>query len=305
MGACQCSGLSPNEQSEVIANGAVADFEVPGQPDAKEEFSLSRASSHNPNAAKANLSLDASAGPGVTRPFTEPSSSKEAGARLPPSLLRTAHITLSFIRKLQANSSKRNSAEGPSEPAPPDFSGDWLLHRLEGDPEALLKEVGASWVQRKAAAAMAFGVGRQHVHVEQCPDSIRVETRYRQADGGAEMAFPKPTNNFYNTVGVEQDIVDPEGRTIKSRVHWDGQKLVMVSERVGDEVPLPSTRRYLQDEGEEPELVFEQSSANTGVFVKRIYRRCEKPEGDGGKSVKSGKSMKAAKTAKSVKAASM
>jgi len=260
MGACQCTGLSPSEQMEVIPSDAAA-FEFPGQPDSKEE---------------------------------EPSSGNEAGVRLPPNLLRTAHLTLSFIKKLQAGSSARKTAEESSEclePDHPDFSGDWLLHRIEGDPEALLKEVGASWVQRKAAAAMAFGVGRQHVHVEQHPDSIRVETRYREK-GGAEMAFPKPTNNFYTTGGEAQDTVDPEGRTIRNRVHWDEQKLLMTSERVGDEVPLPSTRRYMQDEGEEPELVFEQHSTSTGVFVRRIYRRYEKPEADGAKSVRSAKSRK-------------
>jgi len=291
MGASQCSGLSPNEQPEVIESDAAA-FEIPGQADAKE-------------VAKATLPLDANAEKGITQQhLADPSPRKEASVSLPPSLLRTAHLTLSFIRKLQAGTSKQTITEEASELAHPDFSGDWLLHRLEGDPEALLKEVGASWVQRKAAAAMAFGVGRQHVHVEQCSDSIRVETRYRSADG-AEMAFPKPTNNIYNTDGVEQDTIDPEGRAIRSRVNWGGRELIMVSERVADKVSLPSTRRYMQDEGEEPELVFEQSSASTGVFVKRIYRRYEKPEGDGGKSVKSGKTMKSAKSSKSAKAASM
>mmetsp|Transcript_72155 Transcript_72155/g.188178 ORF Transcript_72155/g.188178 Transcript_72155/m.188178 type:complete len:101 (+) Transcript_72155:404-706(+) len=54
----------------------------------------------------------------------------------------------------------------------------------------------------------------------------------------------------------------------------------------GGRKPLPSTRRYLQGDGEE--LVFEQTSPGTGVAVKRIYRRCETEAASGGRSLKSG-----------------
>jgi hypothetical protein len=148
----------------------------------------------------------------------------------------------------------------------------------------MLKEVGASWVQRKAAAAMGFGVGKQFVHVDQYPDEINISTSYRS--GKEEMAWPKPTCNVYNTDGIEQDITDPEGRTVRTCVTWDGEALSMVSERVGNGCcrPLPSTRRYLQSDGEE--LVFEHTSPATGSAVKRIYRRYESVA-SGGKSVKS------------------
>jgi hypothetical protein len=156
-----------------------------------------------------------------------------------------------------------------------DFSGDWLLHRLEGDVEAMLKELDTSWVQRKAAASMGFGVGRQLVHVEHYADEIRVDTSY--VSGKGEMALLRPTFHVYNTDGIEQDITDHEGRTVRTRVTWDGEALAMVSERVGEGSgrPLPSTRRYLQGDGEE--LVFEQTSLSTGVAVRRIYRRRESP----------------------------
>jgi len=219
------------------------------------------------------------------RAFTEPVNQLEPKGEkqrsgstvsgLSSSLLWSAQLTLSFIRKLRQAQTPRATA------AHPDFSGDWLLHRLEGDAEAMLKEVGASWVQRKAAAAMSFGVGRQLVHVDQYPDEIHIDTSYR------EMAWPKPTCHVYNTDGTEQDITDPEGRTVRTCVSWDGEALLMVSERVGNggSRPLPSTRRYLQGGGEE--LVFEQTSPATGVAVKRIFRRCEF-EASGGRSVKSG-----------------
>jgi len=234
---------------------------------------------------------EASGGESRDRAFTEPwnDSSKSKASVLPTSLFRTAQLTFSFIRKLrQANGPKTCSEE---DEAHPDFSGDWLLHHVEGDVEALLKEVGASWVQRKAAAAMGFGVGRQFVHVDQYPDTIHIDTSYRQADGNEPMAWPKPTNNVYNTGGVEQDILDPEGNTIRTVVNWDGQTLAMVSERVGcSGKPLPSTRRYLQEDGSE--LVFEQTSATSGVAVKRVYRRCGSGVSSGSRSTKSGKSSK-------------
>jgi hypothetical protein len=159
-------------------------------------------------------------------------------------------------------------------PARPDFSGDWLLHRLEGDIEAMLKELEVSWVRRKAAASVGFGVGMQFVHVEQYANEIHIDTRYI---GKSQMARPRPTFNVYNTDGVEQNITDLEDRTVSTRVTWDGDALTMDSERVwrGIVRPLPSTRRYLQCDGEE--LVFEQISLTTGVAVKRIFRRCKSP----------------------------
>jgi len=163
--------------------------------------------------------------------------------------------------------------------ARPDFSGDWLLLRLEGDIEAMLKELEVSWVQRKAAAGMGFGVGMQFVRVEQYANEIRIDTRYMS--GKVQMARPRPTFNVYNTDGIEQCITDLEGCTVRTRVTWDGDALSMDSERVcrGSGRPLPSMRRYLQCDGEE--LVFEQKSLTTSVAVKRIFRRCKSPVAEG------------------------
>jgi hypothetical protein len=214
-----------------------------------------------------------------------------AASGLPTSLLMTAQLTVSFVRRLRhpagALSLARARADPPRQPARPDLSGDWLLHRLEGDVEALLKEVGASWVKRKAAAAMGFGVGMQFVRVEQHPNTIRIDTSYRGADGREDMAWLKPTKNCYSTDGVEQNVADPEGRFVRTSVAWDGEALMMVSRRVDCGKPLPSTRRYLQGDGKE--LVFEQTSPATGVVVKRIFKRCE-TGGSGASSASSGKS---------------
>ncbi|CAK0821219.1 unnamed protein product [Prorocentrum cordatum] len=130
-----------------------------------------------------------------------------------------------------------------------DFSGDWLLHRLEGDVEALLRELETPWVQRKAAARLGYGVGMQCVRVEHHADQIRIHTSY--VSGNVEMARPKPTLNVYNTDGIEQDVTDYEGHPVRTRVTWDGDALSMVSQRVGQGSggPLPSTRRYLQGGG--------------------------------------------------------
>merc|ERR1711920_220097 len=102
-----------------------------------------------------------------------------------------------------------------------------------------------------------------------------IDTRYMS--GKVQMARPMPTFNVYNTDGIEQCITDPEGCTVRTRVTWDGDVLSMDSERVcrGSGRPLPSTRRYLQCDGEE--LVFEQMSRTTSVAVKRIFRRCKSP----------------------------
>lgn len=270
------SGTSPKQ----------ACLEDPSRPITVAEPLAGEASTPSRNRAFTEYRREASS-QSRDRAFTEPVHHPELKGRtdsttsgLSTSLLWTAQLTLSFINKLR----KAKTPPRASPAAHPDFSGDWLLHRLEGDVEAMLKEVGASWVQRKAAAAMGFGVGKQFVHVDQYPGEINICTSYRS--GKEEMAWPKPTCNVYNTDGIEQDITDPEGRTIRTCVTWDGEALSMVSERVGNGCgrPLPSTRRYLQGDGEE--LVFEQTSPATGSAVKRIYRRYES-EASGGRSVKS------------------
>jgi len=193
---------------------------------------------------------------------------------LPASAPGAGQPPASLARKLEEAQTPRATTA-----ARPDFSGDWLLLRLEGDIEAMLKELGISWAQRKAAASMGFGVGMQFVHVEQYANEIRIGTRY--ISGKVQMARPRPTFNVYSTDGMDQCITDLEGCTVRTRVTWDGDALSMDSERVcrGSGRPMPSTRRYLQCDGEE--LVFEQISPTTCVAVKRIFRRCKSPVAEG------------------------
>lgn len=180
----------------------------------------------------------------------------------------TAQAPISVARKSETQEAPRAMTA-----AHPDFSGDWLLHRLEGDVQAMLMELETSLVQRKALASVGFGVGLQSVHVEQHTNEIRIDSRY--LSGKVEMPRPRSTSNIYRTDGIEQYLTDLDGRTVRTRVTWDGQVLSMDSERVWSSRPLPSTRRYLQGDGEE--LVFEQTSLTTGVSVKQIFRRCESP----------------------------
>jgi len=198
------------------------------------------------------------------------SRSNPAAFGLPTIVAGTEQPPTSIARKLEKAHIPRAMTA-----ARPDFSGDWVLLRLEGDIEAMLKELETSWVHRKAAAGMGFGVGMQFVHVEQYANEIRIDTRYMS--GKVQLARPKPTFNVYSTDGTEQCITDLEGCNVRTRVTWDGDALSMDSERVcrGSGRPLPSTRRYLQCDGED--LVFEQMSLTTDVVVKRIFRRCKSP----------------------------
>jgi len=58
----------------------------------------------------------------------------------------------------------------------PDFNGHWVLTETD-DMEELLNEKGIGWVQRQAAKAANYGVGRMEVEIKQTGDDFVLEVK--------------------------------------------------------------------------------------------------------------------------------
>mmetsp|Transcript_68745 Transcript_68745/g.139330 ORF Transcript_68745/g.139330 Transcript_68745/m.139330 type:complete len:212 (+) Transcript_68745:100-735(+) len=148
-----------------------------------------------------------------------------------------------------------------SEKSGPNFSGDWVLLRVEGDFDAFMKAKGIGYVSRSLAKSTGYGVNKMHQSVEQDGDKLKITT-----------TNPKGTKVLNLLANVEeQDGTDPiDDKPIKIRAAWDGSALVMTLRSQRPAKELGSVKRYLQEEDTIQELV-----APDGVVVRRVFSRAK------------------------------
>eukprot|EP00933_Yihiella_yeosuensis_P071214 TRINITY_DN79413_c0_g1_i1.p1 TRINITY_DN79413_c0_g1~~TRINITY_DN79413_c0_g1_i1.p1 ORF type:complete len:296 (-),score=45.46 TRINITY_DN79413_c0_g1_i1:79-966(-) len=141
----------------------------------------------------------------------------------------------------------------------PNFSGKWLLVRVEGDFDTFLKELGVSYLSRSTASAFGYGVKTIVNVITLTDDRLEVYTKTPLGENTQTV--------FIN--GQEQDCVDAfENKPIKVTPEWDGAVLLCKSRRADSSAPLPSNRRFMV--GEE---MFVESELPNGLVIKRIFAR--------------------------------
>mmetsp|Transcript_85970 Transcript_85970/g.277684 ORF Transcript_85970/g.277684 Transcript_85970/m.277684 type:complete len:320 (-) Transcript_85970:135-1094(-) len=145
----------------------------------------------------------------------------------------------------------------------PDFSGPWLCTRIEGDWDAYLKDTGVSWAARLAISSMGFGVGKQIQHIEQLEDRIRIVNIVKCCP-------PREATCTYRTDGVQEDIVDLEGKPTLSTTFWRGSTLVTKQVVGSPQQKLPTAVREMHGE----EMCTERVT-KSGIVVRRFYCRPE------------------------------
>mmetsp|Transcript_2739 Transcript_2739/g.8154 ORF Transcript_2739/g.8154 Transcript_2739/m.8154 type:complete len:176 (+) Transcript_2739:117-644(+) len=59
-------------------------------------------------------------------------------------------------------------------PVQQNFSGDWLLHKVDGPMEDLLKDGGASWTARRIMRLLGYGRGKITMNIQQDGDQFSV-----------------------------------------------------------------------------------------------------------------------------------
>mmetsp|Transcript_43734 Transcript_43734/g.102048 ORF Transcript_43734/g.102048 Transcript_43734/m.102048 type:complete len:213 (+) Transcript_43734:90-728(+) len=143
---------------------------------------------------------------------------------------------------------------------PPNFTGDWVLSRLEGDFDAFLQDQGVGYMTRTMAKSMGYGVRKVFQVIKQEGDQIRITQTNPQRSVVVDLTVN----------GVEQDSTDPaEGKKIKVQPSWDGVALLLKS-RAPDGKELPTARRFFAGE----EMIMELTTPK-GLVVKRIFSRKE------------------------------
>mmetsp|Transcript_69684 Transcript_69684/g.219967 ORF Transcript_69684/g.219967 Transcript_69684/m.219967 type:complete len:147 (-) Transcript_69684:142-582(-) len=141
----------------------------------------------------------------------------------------------------------------------PDFSGKWTVVRIEGDMDAFLKESGVSWMVRKMASGMGYGVGKQKQDIAHSGDQLEIVN---------ESPMGKVTITMVIN-GQEQTAVTPDNEKVLATPCWepDGATLRVESRKPnGGAVPLQ--RRFMRGD----EMVMELTSPK-GTAVSRIFSR--------------------------------
>ncbi|CAL1160927.1 unnamed protein product [Cladocopium goreaui] len=152
--------------------------------------------------------------------------------------------------------------QGQLEDALPNFSGEWLLVKAEGDWDSFLKEMDVGYMTRTMVQAMGYGVGVMKQIVEHQSNELKVT-----------LISPKGTSTSTIVInGVEQESVDPmDGKMVKVVPCWRGNALEVKSRWADTLKELPVNRRFLKG----PQMIIESTTAS-GLVVKRVFEAKEK-----------------------------
>jgi len=141
----------------------------------------------------------------------------------------------------------------------PDFAGMWNLEQIEGDMEALMRELELPWLVRKAAARMAYGINKSKVHVIQSDDQIEVEN----------INPIKSLKRVFCIDGHEHDEV-LNGTRLKTSSHWEGSTLVSETRNASTGKKFPKVERYLQEDRMIAEQFLPSGHTVRQIFVKEL-----------------------------------
>ncbi|CAE7655564.1 unnamed protein product [Symbiodinium sp. CCMP2456] len=150
------------------------------------------------------------------------------------------------------------------ETSTPDFSGKWICCRVEGDWDAYLRERGTSWMMRKLAASVGYGVGKHTQTIVQNSDELVVVNLV------VSTGAPKEERCVIKADGDEQEVLDPDGLLFRQKTRWIENVLVSEQFQSGAHVSAVPVilKRFMQGH----EMCTERTTAK-GVVVRRFYSR--------------------------------
>jgi len=133
---------------------------------------------------------------------------------------------------------------------PVDFRGTWLLTEFEGDMEAFMSAMGASYFVRKTASMLSFGIGMAKITIQQDGNHIFFDHGFYQQD--LNIGAGAQTSNY----GGGPAQVTPS---------WEGRALLL-------EVCMPNgketCRRWFFMEGG---CLIVKSRSSSGVEIRQSY----------------------------------
>lgn len=152
--------------------------------------------------------------------------------------------------------------ERVSEPRKPNFTGLWIVHRLEGDFDAFLADMQQARYIRMTARGLRYGLGKVKVKCSQSGDDMSF---------AKTLADPRQFGDTVASFTVGQReiiIVDEIGTVVAHSSKWEGAELVF--DAVAKHTKLPvQLRMYLDAQGD---FVEEMISCN-GTAIKYFFRR--------------------------------
>jgi len=138
----------------------------------------------------------------------------------------------------------------------PNFSGRWMLHHIDGDMNTFLTDIGTSWMLRKMAKGLNYGIGRSLQDIKVMGGRVTITSE------GAV----KATTMTLNIGGDEEETIGLDGEPIVVSADWVGSVLRMET-RKKDGTLAPATNRYLEGK----DMVVENRTSS-GLTVKRYFK---------------------------------
>lgn len=142
--------------------------------------------------------------------------------------------------------------------AVPNFSGLWLLDRVEGDWDAFTMEQGYGYLKRKASAALFWGVGAMTEEIKMTSSKLWLKNSTPVISTVIDVEIDNS----------EQDAVDPDNMPVKLKLWWEENRLECDSLNVTTGQLLARITRTMEDDI--MKVVFRSSS---GKEVMRYWVR--------------------------------
>jgi len=147
----------------------------------------------------------------------------------------------------------------------PDFSGSWVCTQVDGDWDRFLREQGASWAARTAAACLGYGAGREVQIIEQDDEQIRVVSAMGSQ---GRRARARRVDVTLNMDGVPEKTLDFEGRPGVSVTAWDGETLLV--RHTPTKLQRPRVWVAMFTEGD---IMCSERMSAKGTVARRYYER--------------------------------
>jgi hypothetical protein len=137
----------------------------------------------------------------------------------------------------------------------PNFSGSWVMNRVEGDMDQLLADAGVGWALRKMAKGVNWGIGKNFQEISQNGNDFVIV--HKAPMNTTTMRF-HVGSGYQETVGVD-------GKPILCDATWDEQSLIILCKTQAGKEHAPA-RRYLEDD-----CMVIETKTSKGEIVRRFF----------------------------------
>lgn len=125
-------------------------------------------------------------------------------------------------------------------PARPNFTGRWLLARVEGDYDQLLRDLGSSWCERRRVRSKKLGIGNWVQQIRQDGDEITIESCEGTRFLAMSLHIGRAADAGSRTAGLDR-------KEVSVTAYWDDATLQTKVQRLDWPSPLLFSRFFEQN----------------------------------------------------------